>query len=126
DAKKIAFALNAISNKDTVKPVVALINGLKRVPPEKVTALHLLLAQIGGPEEMAKVLDYAGRDAGVTAPERDELVLAVEEAVRIRKVGRPREFTVLDPLTKVKSAAGRSAIRLIGLWRVEERRNDLM
>ena len=58
DAKKLAFALNAVGNKDTVKPVVALIDGGK-VPKENLHGLYLLLAQIGGPEELAKVLSRA-------------------------------------------------------------------
>ncbi len=60
DAKKLAFALNAVGNKDTVKPVVALIDGGK-VPKENVHGLYLLLAQIGGPEELVKVLESRGR-----------------------------------------------------------------
>src|SRR5439155_982385 len=55
DAKKLAFALNAVGNKDTVKPVLALIDGGK-VPKENIHGLYLLLAQIGGPEELATAL----------------------------------------------------------------------
>ena len=58
DAKKLAFALNAVGNKDTVKPVLALIDGGK-VPKENLHGLYLLLAQIGGPEELRRVIRYA-------------------------------------------------------------------
>src|SRR5262249_19595246 len=58
DVKKIAFALKAIGNKETIKPVVALIDGGK-LSKENVHALHLLLTEIGGPEELGKVLAYA-------------------------------------------------------------------
>ena len=59
DAKKLAFALNAVGNKDTVKPVLALIEGGK-VPKENIHGLYLLLTQIGGPLELQKVLEHVG------------------------------------------------------------------
>src|SRR4029079_16766446 len=84
DAKKLAFALNEVGNRDTVKPVLALINSGK-VPKEHVHGLYLLLAQIGGPEELVKVLSYSVNE-GVTAGRRMELVQAAEDAIRTRKV----------------------------------------
>ena len=70
DAKKLAFALSAVGNKDTVKPVVALIDGGK-VPKENVHGLYLLLAQIGGPEELAKVLKHAVAEVRRRCSERN-------------------------------------------------------
>ena len=124
DAKKLAFALNAIGNKDTVKPVLALIDGGK-VPKENVHGLYLLLAQIGGPNELGKVLHHAS-SVGVPADQRNTLFAALEDAVRTRKVGAPANTDDLYPLideinTHIDSptkAASRSAARLTGLWKV--------
>ncbi|WP_227254622.1 PVC-type heme-binding CxxCH protein [Frigoriglobus tundricola] len=122
DAKKLAFALNAIGNKDTVKPVLALIDG-GNVPKENVRGLYLLLAQIGGSEELAKVLTYAGRTADVPAPQRIELTQAVEDAIRTRKVPAPKAASGLSALSALlvdKEAARRSALRIVGLWKVQD------
>jgi putative heme-binding domain-containing protein len=121
DAKKIAFALNAIGNKATVKPVVALIDGGK-VPKENVHGLYLLLAQIGGSEELGKVLGHAA-DAGTAAAQRAELAQAVEEAIRTRKVPSAKRIDGLESLSTDKAAAvRRPAMRIIGLWKLKELR----
>lgn len=117
DAKKLAFALNAIGNKDTVKPVLALIDGGK-VPKENVRGLYLLLAQIGGPGELTKVLAYAGA-AGTPAALRVELTQAVEDAIRTRKIAAPKGAAVLTVLLS-DTGARRSAMRIAGLWKAEE------
>jgi putative heme-binding domain-containing protein len=119
DAKKLAFALSAAGNKDTVKPVVALIDSGK-VPKENLHGLYVLLAQIGGPEELNKVLAYAGRDSGVTAPHRAELAKAVEDAIRTRKIPPPKQVNGLASLLSETGAARRAAMRIAGLWKVDE------
>ncbi|MBA4064663.1 MAG: sorbosone dehydrogenase [Isosphaera sp.] len=125
DAKKLAFALNAIGNKDTVKPVLALIDGGK-VPKENLHGLYLLLAQIGGPAELGRVLERAAAEQDLLKGQRAELARAVEESVRQRKVARPPalgKFRLL--LISPERPARLTGARLIGLWKVEELRKDL-
>jgi putative heme-binding domain-containing protein len=134
DPKKLAFALDAIGTKDAVKPVVELLRSGK-VPKENVHGLWLLLARIGGPEELGKVLDRATEDRDVTPDQCNALVQAVEHAVRTRKVGPPTSLLpaavpqtggslgVLVGLIEIDAAksrrpASRSACRLAGLWKV--------
>ncbi len=126
DAKKLAFALNAVGTQDAVKPVVALIDSGK-VAKENIHGLYLLLARIGGPEEIGKVLDRAMGDLTVVDSERDGLIAAVEEAVRVRKVGRPKSVAGFIGLLRTKSglASSRYVAHLIGLWKIEEYRKDL-
>jgi putative heme-binding domain-containing protein len=119
DAKKLAFALNAIGNKDTVKPVLALIDGGK-VPAENRHGLYLLLAQIGGPEELSRVLDHAGTDGQVTPARRTELALAVETAIRTRKVAPPKQPSALAELLSDAGPARGSALRIAGLWKLAD------
>ena len=122
DAKKLAFALNAIGNKDTVKPVLALIDGGK-VPKENLQGLYLLLSQIGGPEELAKVVGYVGGDSGITVAKRGELLQAVEDAIRTRKVLPPKKVASLEALSTDKAAAVRHpAMRIVGLWKLNDLR----
>ncbi|MBY0459337.1 MAG: sorbosone dehydrogenase, partial [Gemmataceae bacterium] len=118
DARKLAFALNAIGNKDTVKPVLALIDGGK-VPKENVHGLYLLLAQIGGPNELAKVLARAG-EKDTPPAQRAELAQTVENAIRTRKVAAPKQASGLTSLLGAEGEARRAAMRIAGLWKVEE------
>jgi len=123
DAKKLAFALNAVGNKDTVKPVLTLIDGGK-IPKENLQGLYVLLTQIGGPEELAKVLTYAGAK-DVAAPQRAELVKSVEDAIRTRKVAAPKDTAILTSLLTDGGDARGSALRIVGLWKIAAHRAAL-
>ncbi len=123
DAKKLAFALSAVGNRDAIKPVVTLIESGK-VPKENIHGLWLLLAQIGGPAELAKVLAHTAQPADVTPSQRAELILAIEDAARTRKVGVP-EIVGLPALLSEAGPVGRSAMRLVGLWKVKVYRAKL-
>ena len=117
DAKKIAFALNAVGNKDTVKPVVALIDGGK-VPKENLHGLYLLLARSAGPRNSGR---YSPVRLPRTSPIRRSpwaLVVAIETAVLLRKVGSPRNVDSLAPLLRMTTRpAGQAAARLAGHWK---------
>jgi len=121
DAKKLAFALNAVGSKDAVQPVVALIDSGK-VAKENLHGLYLLLARIGGANELAKVTGHAGLAEGLTAALRSELTQAVEEAIRTRKVPPPAMPNGLGSLIADNGATHRSAMRIAGLWKVEAER----
>ena len=124
DAKKLAFALNAVGSKDAIQPVVALIDSGK-VAKENLHGLYLLLARIGGPVELAKVIGQA-HDTSTTDPQRDELMQSVEDAARTRKVGPPKSGTLVIKEWAEKSAARRSVMRLAGLWKQEDATVALM
>jgi putative heme-binding domain-containing protein len=124
DARKLAFALSAVGNRDAVKPVVALIESGK-VPRANVQGLWLLLTQVGGTEEIGRVLAQAARAGDVSATERAELVQAVEEAIRSRKVPAPKSVPALTSLLAASGATQRSAMRIVGLWKIEALRAAL-
>lgn len=121
DAKKLAFALNAIGNKETAKPVYALIQSGK-LPKENLIGMWLLLAQVGDSEHIGKMLAFARADKALTEPERARLLVGMEDAVRVRRVFPPDKFD-LKPLEEFMAsdndAARRAAIRLAGFWRIE-------
>jgi putative heme-binding domain-containing protein len=72
-------------------------------------------------------LDYAGRDSGVIPTQRDELVKAVEDAIRTRRVPPPKQVSGLPSLLAADgSEAGRSAMRIVGLWKVDEHRRGVL
>ena len=92
-----------------------------KVPKENVHGLWLLLTQIGGPEELKKVLVYISTKENVTPNQRIELMQGVEEAVRNRKVGPPRELPHLSPLITDGGPVTLSALRMVGLWKMDGR-----
>jgi putative heme-binding domain-containing protein len=125
DAKKLAFALNAIGNKDTVKPVLALIEGGK-LPKDNVHGMWLLLAQLGGPEELGKILTRATGADTIPESQRTELLRAVEEAVRLRKVAAPKNAAEVLARIAAAGEGGRTAFRLTGLWKIDQLREGLV
>jgi putative heme-binding domain-containing protein len=120
DARKLAFALNAIGNKDTVMPVLKLLESGK-LPKENVHSMWMLLTQIGNSDVLSLVLTHAALTAGVTPTQRTELAEAVEAAVRGRKVPPPQTASLgLPALIREKGPAQRAALRIAGLWKATE------
>jgi putative heme-binding domain-containing protein len=123
DAKKLAFVLSAVGNRDAVKPVVALIESGK-TPKESEHALWLLLTQIGGSAELGKVLAHAIRTE-TSAAQRAELLQATETAARSRKVPAPGALESLAALMEESGAVGQTAMKLVGLWKLKNHRPQL-
>jgi putative heme-binding domain-containing protein len=124
EAKKLAFALSAVGNRDAIKPVVALIDS-GRVPKENTHGLWLLLTQIGSTDELGKVLAYVGQSSSLTPTQRSELTAGVQQAVQTRKVEAPREIPGFPSLLNDSGNVARSAMRLVGLWKLKAYRSKL-
>jgi len=118
--KAITCAVDAAGANASTAPIVKLLES-KKWPADQEQALWMLLANIGGSEELSRVLDRAVTQ---TDEARGQLVKAVEQSVRQRRLGRPKSVEALRPLLDLDSSA-LPAIRLIGLWRVEEHRERL-
>ncbi|MDB5312555.1 MAG: sorbosone dehydrogenase [Gemmataceae bacterium] len=129
DSKKLAFALSAVGTKDAVAPVLKLAEN-EKIPVEQRKQLWLLLAHIGGPNEVPKVL-VSGHDPG------DEMyLLAVLQAL----IENTRQrHTLPSPTQQEGDLAGIlydyshtggqatriAAVRLSGLWKLEHSRGLL-
>ncbi len=122
--RRLAFALEAVGSKDAVGPVVRLLDGGK-VPKDRQTALWLLLARIGGPAEIGKVLAHAADKGAVTAAERAALVAEVVAGVQNRKVAAPPAAAKVLGGLMSDPDAGRSVVRLVGLWKLNELRGEV-
>jgi putative heme-binding domain-containing protein len=123
--RHLSFALQTVGTSAGIQPILKLIES-KKLPYDREYGLWLMLARIGGKDELGKVLDYAG-DPKWSDEARDNLVIAVEDSVRQRKVGPPSNtdsLYLLLPNSAVQ--ARRSAARLIGLWKVENFRASLV
>jgi putative heme-binding domain-containing protein len=123
--RHLSFALESVGGASATGPVLKLIEA-KKLSPDREFALWLLLARVGGPEELGKVLNYAGGKQW-TDEQRDRLVTAVEESARQRKIGPPKSpdsLYMLLPNSAVQ--ARRAAARLIGFWKIENFRASLV
>ena len=120
DAKKLVFALEASGSKDAVKPLMALLTSGK-LSPDQESAIWLLVAQIGGPDELAKVFEHATK---ATLTQRVSLLKSLEDAARVRKVPAPKNLSLTTMIDEIANGsnpdnrlAARSACRLAGLWK---------
>src|SRR5262249_28608500 len=78
-----AFALHAIGSRKVVGPRVALVRGGK-LPAETEEGILTLLASVGGPDELALVLQRAIGEKKVDRQGR--LLVALDESARQRNV----------------------------------------
>jgi putative heme-binding domain-containing protein len=123
--RHLSFALQSVGTSAGIQPILKVIES-KKLSSDREFALWLMLARIGGKDELGKVLDYAG-DPKWSDEARDRLVVAVEESVRQRKVGPPANTDSLYMLLPNSAVqARRSTARLIGLWKVENFRASLV
>jgi putative heme-binding domain-containing protein len=123
--RHLSFALESVGSAAAAGPVLKLIES-KKLTGEREYRLWLLLARVGGPEELGRVLNCAG-GAQWSDEQRDQLVSDVEQSARQRKVGPPKNpdsLYMLLPNSAVQ--ARRSAARLIGFWKVENFRASLV
>ena len=112
DANKMAFALSAVGTADAAKPLLKLLAD-GRFATDRVDAVWLLVARVGGPDDLKAVLDRA-RDAG-TSPQRAALLTALDEAVRQRNVRPAGDLKPMDALVEAADEPSRvAAIRLAG------------
>jgi putative heme-binding domain-containing protein len=123
DPRKLAFALEAVGTAEAVKPLFGLIQSGK-LTPEREEELWVIVARLGGPNELLAALQKAV-DLAQRAEFRDRIVTAVEETVRLRKVPRPDGLNdeLILLMSSGDSPAGRAALRLIGLWKHETMRH---
>lgn len=121
NARHLSFALQSVGTSAGIQPILKLLES-KKLTADRERALWLLLARIGGSAELGKVLDRAA-DRELPAEFRDQLVMAVEESVRQRKVGPPADVRSLK--APLPPDAYRAAIRLYGLWKLEEFRTPM-
>jgi putative heme-binding domain-containing protein len=122
NVKHLTFALESVGSKEAAKPILDLIRSGK-LPKDRESALWVMLAKVGGPKEIDEVLDH-GLDALPTAEHTSAVAAALEESARQRKVGPSNlDAPVVDELQLLVNGknvdARRSALRLIGLWKVQ-------
>jgi len=116
--RRLVFALQAEGTARVLQPLLALYRA-GRVPGEQDEAALNLIAAVGGPNELALVLDLVGRQAALPGARRATLLNALIRAGRERKVIPSGDLSVLvalfdDPDESLRAAAASAA----GEWKV--------
>jgi putative heme-binding domain-containing protein len=122
--RRLLFALQAAGTKDALAPLVKLVQEGKAAP-ETEEGVLTLIAALGGPHELALVLDRATDDK-VPAPRRANLLAALDQASRQRGVKPEGDLKRIVSLLKSGDDALRiAAARTAGDWRLEDVRQPL-
>ena len=122
NARHLSFALESVGNASGIQPVLRLLES-KALTADREQGLWLLLARVGGPEELGKVLEHANESSKDL---QDQLVKAVEQSVQQRHVGQPRNIKSLNGLLATKEIPTRAAAaRIAGYWKIEPLRTAL-
>jgi putative heme-binding domain-containing protein len=122
--RRLSFALQAVGSERVIEPLVALVRGGKLSAAQEDSVLSLLAA-IGGPNELALVLQKVMAARNEDRPAR--LLSALEESSRQRGVRPSGDVGVVAGLVDYSSNASVRirAARLVGLWGVESARPRL-
>jgi putative heme-binding domain-containing protein len=121
DVKHLIFALQAIDNRGAAPTLVKLLESGK-VKKEQEIDLLVLLAGVGGPDQLVYVFDRAYK---AETPERLRLLNALEASARARPVRPTIDTAVYDLLAHKDEATLAAAVRLAGLWKITMMGTDI-
>ena len=115
---RLVYALLAVGTPDVVKPLLALLREGK-VPNDRHEQVQALIATLGGPDELAAVLDLVIQGGSLPEPRRVALLDLLARAAERRKVIPAGDLSrVVSLLTSRDDAMRAAAIRAAGAWGV--------
>ncbi len=123
--KRLLFAFKVVNNPAIVSPLLqALRKG--HMPPESEAEALSLVASLGNPTDLSQMLDRA-LTPDATPELRATVLTALEQAVRKRNVQPAGDLQRIAPLLRSEAPPVRAATaRLIGLWKLETVRPELV
>jgi len=124
NSKHLTYLLEAAGSPAVVGPLMDLLRSGK-VPADRKESLLVLVAALGGPNELKAVYDLAMDDRSEPAA-RSELLGALSRAARMRKVTPAGDLATIATLVDDKNESLRlAAIEAAGLWKVASLRDPL-
>jgi putative heme-binding domain-containing protein len=124
DVRRLTYALEAAGSPRVVTPLVELLASGKLEPARRQSVL-VLVAALGEPSHLRVVLDRA-MEASTPAADRAQLLGALADAARKRKVRPEGDLATIAPLVDDADEALRlAAMETAGLWGVESLRDKL-
>jgi len=124
NANRLLFALQAVNSPAAVKPLLGLVKTGRMAAENEEAALNLIAA-LGNPTELAMVFDLAF-SRGTPVRRRVAALACLEQAARQRQVKPEGELNRIRSLLEPDWPVSAPAARLIGLWRIESLRPDLI
>jgi putative heme-binding domain-containing protein len=134
DSRQLLFALQAADSRAVLGPLVELVRSGKA--GDSTTEVLAFIATMGGPQELTLLLDRIIAAPPTPPPngggeggngDRARLLEALEQATRQRNVRPAGDVTRLLPLLKEDNERLLTiAVRLAGLWKLEEARSRLL
>ncbi|MCB9941758.1 MAG: c-type cytochrome [Planctomycetaceae bacterium] len=123
DIDKLAFALRAIDSPAVVEPLLTLIASGK-VADDQVAGVLMVMANLGGAEDLGQVFALASSDARLSNEDKAELLEALVAATNSRKVIPTGDLAALRTLIKSSDPRVRAAaLRAAGEWKQESLRD---
>ncbi|MGL6073046.1 MAG: PVC-type heme-binding CxxCH protein [Fimbriiglobus sp.] len=115
----LVYALKASGSNDVAKPLLKLLTS-GQIPADKQDEAWLILAELGGREELGQALvtKLDGKNPEFAA----RLLNVIVENVRTRKTQAPQsnlEMVLLPILQSNNHAARQAACRLVGYWKLK-------
>ena len=115
--RRLVFALAAVGSPAVAKPLVEALKSGKLAGEAQSRAL-LLIASLGGPDELGLAFDLALADA-TPAAQRASLLDALAQAFRQRQVRPKGDLARLAAALDAKDDALKAAVaRAVGAWKV--------
>src|SRR5262249_19999143 len=122
--RRLLFALQASGDKAALPSLVKLVKDGK-VSADAEEGVLTLIGTLGGPKELALLLDRAA-DEKAPGKLRMALLLSLEQVAKERGVKPEGTLDGVAPLLKESNEPRRAAaLRLAGAWKLEEYRADL-
>lgn len=122
--QRLLFAVQAVDSTGGVAKLVRFVRSGKLAADAQLPAL-MLLAQRGGPRELALVLEQATAEAA-NVHVRASLLAALDQAAHGRGVRPEGDLSRLEALLKSPDDSVRTAAaRLAGAWKLESTRQQL-
>ncbi len=116
--ERLIFALKAVNSPATVKPLLAMLRAGK-VPRDQDQSVQTQIASLGGPADLAVVLDMVLTDRSLPEPRRVVLLDTLARAAQRRKVVPAGDLSRVVPLLASRDDAMRAAVlRAVGAWNV--------
>ncbi len=116
DARRLVYALEAIGSQAALRPLVKALKAGK-VGAAEIDRARTLIANLGGPDDLAPLLDLA-LAPNTPQPQSVSLLAALAEAATRRNVQPAGDLGRVGPLLDATDPATQTAaVRLVGAWK---------
>jgi putative heme-binding domain-containing protein len=122
----LEFALRAIDEPVIVGPLVRILNDGK-LPEDRRDGVLELIARLGAPQDLAMIFRLVLESSNQQADVQVALLNALTGAATTRNIRPAGDLSLLDELLDAKDErVAAAAAKLLGVWKLEEVRADLV